>query len=127
MNSDNTGCVSTTNTSCGQNCATCKTSGNSTTCTLCSPGFTLLNGNCIPCAVGCSICSSTSISSCAVCAPSNYYDQASASCLACSQNCSSCTGNICTACLDGYSLTSTYSCIATCNFPCTTCQSGNSG
>lgn len=114
----------TNNTNCGQNCASCQVGTTTATCVLCVPGSTLVNGQCVLCPVGCSLCSSATISNCLACSPGNYLDLVTGTtCIACSANCQSCNPNGCTVCVNNYTLTSTFTCVPKCWYPCATCSS----
>ena len=107
------------NNNCGQNCAACNLG--SSTCTLCLPGSTLVKGQCVLCTIGCSVCSSFSIT-CLACSSAHYYDVTNGNCLPCALNCINCNDKGCTFCVTNYTLTSTFTCAAKCQYPCSACS-----
>ena len=93
---------------------------------MCLSGSSLINGQCVLCPVGCSLCSSVTVSNCLACALGNYYNEANGSCLACSSNCAICNANGCTSCFDKYIISASSICISKCLDPCSTCDPANS-
>ena len=126
LNSSQGSCIQITrNSPCSSKCASCQITNSIAVCLLCLPSFTLVNGKCVLCMVGCSLCSSSSISVCLSCSFGNYLDSFSGNCLPCSLNCFSCNSNGCTVCTANYTLTS-FTCAVDCSYPCSSCSVGNS-
>ena len=92
-------------------------------CMLCLQGYTISEGGCVPCQVGCLICSIDNLLSCIQCAPgytlnSNKICQTSGNC---PQNCLNCSTLGCSTCLQGYYLNQDRLCQLPCETPCSTC------
>ena len=123
------------NSSCGQNCATCiqKMSQTSAMCTNCLPGYVLTTASlCVPCVSNCSVCTlntntqTNNQPSCSACSIGYFLNPQSLMCLQCGTYCASCfNSTICFTCLPGFSFTSTYQCVMRCAYPCATCSTTN--
>jgi len=93
----NNGNTSSASDGCGLNCGSCIVVGNISTCKLCVTGTVLSsfngsNGYCLPCLIGCSICSSSNYGTCISCFQGNYLDASNGNiCTPCIANCFSCT------------------------------------
>jgi len=125
LNSLNGNCSEIMNNSmCSSKCSSCIITNSSTNCILCLPGNTLINGQCVLCTVGCSICSSQ-INVCLACSVGNYLNPVNGTCLSCSPNCINCNSISCTDCMPNYILTAYLTCELACSYPCSTCTSGN--
>jgi hypothetical protein len=118
----NNACINstTTNSSCGTNCATCTVVNSTSVCSFCIEGSVLNNGFCVPCQAGCLVCSNSNFSSCITCIV-GYYSNSTGGCSSCSQNCISCTSLGCNNCATGWTLASNFKCVPTCVSPCATC------
>lgn len=122
-------------TNCGQNCGTCMaTSTNSNpTCVNCLAGFVLANGFCVLCPNACSVCTLNQNTltgnqpTCTACNIGYFLNVQSLQCQSCSMmGCGACfNASVCLSCLQGYSLTSTYTCVVRCIYPCATCTATN--
>lgn len=112
--------------SCGQNCANCLYQMGNYVCTLCISGSIPINGQCVSCQLGCSICSPNNPTICSVCsfgfgftlAQSNY-------CTVCPSNCITCSNGYCFNCANGFTLTSQLTCVPMCQYPCSSCNPNN--
>ena len=105
------------------NCRNC-TNSSSGGCIECNQGYSLADGLCSKtCALGCTSCVDPSF--CQVCQIQLYYFQNN-SCLRCSSSppCLTCTSGNCTACIDGYFLSSSSQC-ERCQSYCKVCISAN--
>lgn len=92
-------------------------------CVICSTGFMLFQGNCIPCPVGCAQCNSLNLGLCISCVPGYFFNAASQTCSSCNiANCYSCSILGCAQCRSGYTLSPTYTCQKICNNPCSSCS-----
>ena len=111
-------------TVCDANCLNCDVSGNFSVCLLCRNGYVSDNGKCVPCVVGCSICSIDLVEVFCVSCSVNTYMTSGGDCVSCTGGCESCTANGCTSCMEGYKMTSTFTCVTECNWPCASCTEG---
>lgn len=124
----------TSNSTCGDNCGTCvqASSGANPMCINCLAGFVLANGFCVLCPAACSVCTLNQNTltgnqpTCSACNVGNFLNKQSLTCQSCSTGCGACfNSTVCLTCVQGYSLTSIYSCIVRCVYPCSTCSSTN--
>ena len=113
--------VSSSNT-CSYGCQSCVSVNGAMTCSLCYLGFTFnANGYCTPCIAGCAICINTNYNLCITCS-SGFYLTSNSLCQACSANCVSCSMFGCNNCGYYYYVTSNFTCLPNCQYPCATCN-----
>lgn len=76
--------LSQTTSICSLGCNSCIQSASSTyMCTICSTGFMLFQGFCIPCPVGCAQCRSQHLGACLSCVPGYFFNAATQTCSSC--------------------------------------------
>ena len=122
---NNGSCLPVSNeATCGQSCASCMQQSNGTfTCTICQPGFMMLQGSCVSCPIGCAQCSISKLGICTSCLIGYYYNSNAQNCQVCPQsNCLSCTANACLYCALGYMISPSLTCQQICLSPCATCS-----
>jgi hypothetical protein len=113
---------------CGTGCASCiQDSVGNFACTICSPGFMVFSGYCIPCPSGCAQCSSANFGNCISCLTGYYFNLLTSSCMSCGvANCNTCNSLGCTSCVSGFMLNSiSFTCQLQCATPCATCSAND--
>lgn len=117
--------------SCGANCATCfrYPSATNDTCVLCNTGFTMIQGLCVQCPLGCDGClisEGTTMPICPSCIAGYYKNETTDMCEKCGTNCYLCVDSqYCAVCRPGYSLTDDSTCQMVCDLPCASCVDGS--